>query len=197
METARIALAPSRDLLSVPSSSTIARSRSSCVSNDRSEKESFKVPLTLAAAFLQPRPPYRFASPSRSSSTSAAPVEAPDGTEAAPTAPPSRSQTPSTAGRRARPATTAAAPVEAPDGTEADPTAPPSSSQTAFTVGRPRLSRISSPLRRDILGMPLQPSHEVLDQPWHTLRRVVYELEHRLLLAGGVLLGPGLEQVGS
>src|SRR4028119_1779124 len=151
METARIALAPSRDLLSVPSSSTIARSRSSCVSNDRFENESLKVPLTLAAAFRQPRPPYRFASPPRRPSPSAAPVEAPDGTEA-------------------------------------DPTAPPSSSQTAFTVGRPRLSRISSPLRRDILGMPLQPSHEVLDQPWHTLRRVVYELEHLLLLAGELLL---------
>src|ERR671917_603015 len=150
-ETARIALAPNRDLLAVPSNSTIARSRSSCVSNDRSLNDSFKVPLTFAVAFRQPRPSYRSASPSRSSSASAAPVEAPEGTEA-------------------------------------DPTAPPSSSQTAFTVGRPRLSRISNPLRRDILGMPLQPPHEVFDQPWHTLRRVVYELEHRLPLVDKLLL---------
>src|SRR5579862_7179631 len=46
--------------------------------------------LTLATAFCTPLPPYRFESPSRSSSASCAPVDAPEGTAARPQAPPVR-----------------------------------------------------------------------------------------------------------
>ncbi len=48
------------------------------------------VSLTLAIAFSTPLPPKRLGSPSRRSSASWMPVDAPDGTAAEPVAPPSR-----------------------------------------------------------------------------------------------------------
>src|SRR6476646_8305522 len=54
--------------------------------------------LTLPTAFRTPLPPYRAASPSRSSSASRSPVDAPDGTAARPNAPPSRVTSTSTVG---------------------------------------------------------------------------------------------------
>src|SRR5947207_2319130 len=54
--------------------------------------------LTLRTALRTPFPPYRDASPSRSSTASWAPVDAPDGTMADPTAPPSRNTSTSTVG---------------------------------------------------------------------------------------------------
>src|SRR5438445_8348425 len=54
--------------------------------------------LTLPTAFRTPLPPYRAASPSRSSSASRSPVEAPDGTAARPNAPPASVTSTSTVG---------------------------------------------------------------------------------------------------
>src|SRR5215208_5250473 len=147
METAKIAFAPSRDLVSVPSSSTSALSTSACPSKECQAKASCMAPPTFAAAVRHPRPPYRCGSPSLSSSASAEPVEAPEGTDAV-------------------------------------PTAVLSSSQVAFRVGRPRLSKISSPVKRAIFDIALQPPHEGLGQLRYALGRVWQESEHRLSLAG-------------
>src|SRR3712207_7845780 len=57
------------------------------------------VPPTFATARRHPNPPYRCRSPSLSSSASAAPVDAPEGTDAIPRAPPSSSQNARTVGR--------------------------------------------------------------------------------------------------
>src|SRR5213080_42624 len=54
---------------------------------------------TLATARSTPLPPYRFGSPSRSSTASRWPVEAPDGTAAVPRAPPARVTVASTVGK--------------------------------------------------------------------------------------------------
>src|SRR5512142_1054507 len=54
--------------------------------------------LTAATAFRTPLPPKRFLSPSRSSSASRSPVEAPEGTAARPMAPPSSTTSTSTVG---------------------------------------------------------------------------------------------------
>src|SRR5690606_14906800 len=54
--------------------------------------------FTLATAWSTPLPPYRFRSPSRSSSASPAPVEAPLGTAARPTVPSSSTTSASTVG---------------------------------------------------------------------------------------------------
>src|SRR6185503_7543620 len=54
--------------------------------------------LTLRTAFNTPLPPYRFLSPSRSSTASCSPVEAPDGTAARPISPPARTTSASTVG---------------------------------------------------------------------------------------------------
>src|SRR3989442_3823538 len=98
METARIALAPSVDLFSVPSScfmtkSTMACSRASIPSTSLAMRE-----FTLSTAFVTPLPRKRFLSPSRSSSASRDPVDAPDGTAARPTAPESSTQSTSIVG---------------------------------------------------------------------------------------------------
>src|SRR5262245_27019400 len=53
-------------------------------------------PFTLPTAFSTPLPAYRFLSPSRSSSASRSPVDAPDGTAAVPLAPPERTTVAST-----------------------------------------------------------------------------------------------------
>ena len=59
-------------------------------------------PLTWPTALRTPLPPYRFGSPSRSSSASRVPVDAPDGTAARPRAPDSRTTSTSTVGIAAR-----------------------------------------------------------------------------------------------
>src|SRR4249919_594668 len=56
------------------------------------------VRLTLPTALRTPLPPYRDASPSRSSSASRSPVDAPDGTAARPNAPPASVTSTSTVG---------------------------------------------------------------------------------------------------
>ncbi len=56
------------------------------------------VSVTLATAPRTPLPPKRALSPSRSSTASWAPVEAPDGTAARPTAPSARTTSTSTVG---------------------------------------------------------------------------------------------------
>src|SRR6266852_6079044 len=55
-------------------------------------------PLTFATALRTPLPPYRRLSPSRSSSASRTPVDAPDGTAARPNAPPASVTSTSTVG---------------------------------------------------------------------------------------------------
>src|SRR5688500_16346771 len=55
-------------------------------------------PLTASMAFRTPLPPKRLLSPSRSSTASRVPVEAPDGTAARPVAPLSRTTSTSTVG---------------------------------------------------------------------------------------------------
>ena len=65
----------------------------------RGRRSAFAIsPLTLATAFRTPLPPYRALSPSRSSSASRSPVDAPDGTAARPSAPPSSVTSTSTVG---------------------------------------------------------------------------------------------------
>src|SRR6187401_433254 len=56
-------------------------------------------PSTCATALRTPFPAYRFLSPSRSSSASRSPVDAPDGTAAVPLAPPDRTTVASTVGK--------------------------------------------------------------------------------------------------
>src|SRR3954469_1897513 len=86
-EAPRIALAPSFPLVGVPSSAISARSiprwSFACMP--------FNTPpislLTCSTALSTPLPPKRFLSPSRNSTASLMPVEAPDGTIASPTVP--------------------------------------------------------------------------------------------------------------
>src|SRR6266704_6014445 len=87
IETPSMALAPSFDLFSVPSSAINAASTVSCgVASERSRRSRIAV-LTFEMALRTPLPPYRATSPSRSSRASYRPVEAPDGTEAMPQCP--------------------------------------------------------------------------------------------------------------
>ena len=89
-ETPRIAFAPSLDLVGVPSSAISAWSSAACSDSDPSGRPTAaraSSPLAFATARKTPLPPYRFASPSRSSSASREPVEAPEGTAALPIAP--------------------------------------------------------------------------------------------------------------
>ena len=89
IETPSSALAPSRLLVGVPSSAIIASSSAALVELAGRRRRSAISPLTLATALRTPLPPYRALSPSRSSSASRSPVDAPDGTAARPNAPPS------------------------------------------------------------------------------------------------------------
>ena len=82
MDTPTTALAPRRDLSAVPSSSSSAASRSDKVSKDRPDKASRISPLTAAAASRTPCPEKRVGSPSRRSTASREPVDAPAGTPA-------------------------------------------------------------------------------------------------------------------
>src|SRR5690606_34757041 len=96
--TPRMALAPMRPLFSVPSRAIIARSSAIWSSASRPERMSKISPLTDSTAFKTPWPPVRALSPSRSSTASCAPVEAPEGTAARPNAPLSRTASTSTVG---------------------------------------------------------------------------------------------------
>src|SRR5690348_15796225 len=98
METARIALAPRRDLFSVPSSSTSTRSMCVCSETSRPRIASQISVFTFSTAFCTPLPKKRCASPSRSSIASRVPVDAPEGTAARPIAPDSTSTSASTVG---------------------------------------------------------------------------------------------------
>ncbi len=85
-ETPRMALAPSLDLLGVPSSSSMRWSTSRC-SDASKPTSSGPIPSRTAfTALSTPLPPYRLP-PSRSSIASNAPVDAPDGTAARLTVP--------------------------------------------------------------------------------------------------------------
>src|SRR5271168_1033916 len=98
METARIALAPRRDLVGVPSSEIILWSRPRWSAASKPMTALASSPLALAAALSTPLPRYLVLSPSRSSSASCSPVDAPDGTAPRPNAPPSRRTSASTVG---------------------------------------------------------------------------------------------------
>ena len=93
-----MAFAPSCPLLGVPSSSTIAWSMARWSVASTSSSAGPIVVLTWFTACSTPLPPQRAALPSRNSTASKAPVEAPDGTAARPVAPDSRMTSTSTVG---------------------------------------------------------------------------------------------------
>ena len=82
IETPTVALAPSLLLFGVPSRSIIAWSASASELQVRPRSRPAISPLTFPAAVSTPLPPYRPVSPSRSSTASRDPVEAPEGTPA-------------------------------------------------------------------------------------------------------------------
>src|SRR4051812_4545724 len=86
-ETPRIAFAPSRPLFSVPSSSSRRASTAFWSSASTPFSACAISPSTLLTARVTPFPPHAALSPSRSSSASCTPVDAPDGTAARPNAP--------------------------------------------------------------------------------------------------------------
>src|SRR3954452_10162852 len=93
-----MALAPSRPLLSLPSRSRRRRSVAIWSSASWPRSASAISPFTAATAFRTPLPPNRPLSPSRSSTASRVPVDAPEGTAARPCAPLSRKTSTSTVG---------------------------------------------------------------------------------------------------
>src|SRR4051812_1862138 len=97
-ETPRMALAPSRLLFGVPSRSIMIWSSWACCSTSRPLNASKISPLTAPTALVTPLPRYRALSPSRSSTASWAPVEAPEGTPARPRVPSSSTTSTSTVG---------------------------------------------------------------------------------------------------
>src|SRR3989440_10626968 len=98
METARMALAPSRDLVGVPSSEIILWSSARWSAASRLTMDLAISVLALATALSTPFPRYFDLSPSRNSRASCSPVEAPEGTAARPSAPPARRTSASTVG---------------------------------------------------------------------------------------------------
>ena len=89
-DTPRIAFAPRRFLFAVPSSSTMISSMVICSVTSRPTSASAISTFTESTASSTPLPRYRFLSPSRLSTASCAPVDAPDGTAARPCWPPPR-----------------------------------------------------------------------------------------------------------
>ena len=89
-ETPTSAFAPRFALLSLPSSSIIFSSTARWSLNVPASRASRITLLILATAFCTPLPRYLALSPSRSSTASRVPVEAPDGTPARPRLPSSR-----------------------------------------------------------------------------------------------------------
>ncbi len=96
-ETPRIALAPSRDLLGVPSRSISVRSMAPCSVARAPTSAPAMSWLTLDTALATPLP-LQASPPSRSSVASNSPVEAPEGTAARPLAPESSVTSTSTVG---------------------------------------------------------------------------------------------------
>ena len=84
-------------MFGVPSSSIIVRSSADCSAARAPFSASAISPLTLATAFESPLPP-QASPPSRSSTASNSPVEAPEGTAAHPDAPDSSTTSASTVG---------------------------------------------------------------------------------------------------
>src|SRR4051812_29886535 len=97
-ETPRMALAPRLPLLSVPSRSSIAGSTSRCSVASKPTSAGAICSRTASTACPTPLPPYRLLSPSRRSTASKAPVEAPDGTAARAVVPSSSRTSTSTVG---------------------------------------------------------------------------------------------------
>ena len=97
-DTPKIAFAPKRDLLFVPSNSIIASSSSTCSRASAPTSASAISPFTNSTACNTPFPRYRVLSPSLNSTASCAPVDAPDGTAALPSVPSSRITSTSTVG---------------------------------------------------------------------------------------------------
>ena len=96
-ETPRMAFAPRRAFVSVPSSSIMAASSARCSRASSPRMRSAISPFTWATARPTPFPAHA-SPPSRSSTASCSPVEAPEGTAAAPNAPESRPTSTSTVG---------------------------------------------------------------------------------------------------
>ena len=82
IEVPTVALAPSLLLFAVPSRSIMAWSAAASEAQDRPRSRSAISVLTAATAPRTPLPSYRSGSPSRRSTASRDPVEAPDGTPA-------------------------------------------------------------------------------------------------------------------
>src|SRR5262249_55777320 len=89
---------PSLALLGVPSSASIVSSTETWSAASRPTTSGAMRSATLATARVTPLPRKRAPSPSRSSSASCSPVEAPEGTAARPRAPPARTTSASTVG---------------------------------------------------------------------------------------------------
>src|SRR5574338_174936 len=98
MDTASRALAPRRDLFSVPSRSMRVLSMKACSSASRPIMDSEISVFTFSTAWSTPLPRERAASPSRNSMASREPVEAPEGTAARPITPDSSRTSASTVG---------------------------------------------------------------------------------------------------
>jgi hypothetical protein len=94
----RIAFAPIRPLFGVPSSASSVASNARWSSASRPTTAGAISVLTLATALETPLPSHDPLSPSRSSTASNCPVEAPDGTAARPNAPEASSTSTSTVG---------------------------------------------------------------------------------------------------
>src|SRR4051794_24255365 len=149
-----MALAPRRDLFSVPSSSISTLSMCDCSETSRPRIASVISVLTCSTAFCTPLPKKRCMSPSRSSIASREPVEAPDGTAARPMAPDSTSTSASTVGlpresRISRATTSTMAVMQA-----------PGSDSGGFYLKPP--PALSSELPRERLGEPLGGLHLAL-----------------------------------
>ena len=98
-EAPSTALAPSRDLLSVPSSAISLASMAAWSSRSMPRSAGAISRVTFSTARRTPRPPCRRLSVSRSSSASCRPVLAPEGTIAQPTSPFDAATSTSTVGR--------------------------------------------------------------------------------------------------
>jgi len=98
IEAPRIAFAPSFPLFPVPSRSISIRSIMTCSVASYPTSLGAITRFTLRTAFVTPFPMNRFGSPSRSSTASRVPVDAPEGTIARPSAPDSSSTSTSTVG---------------------------------------------------------------------------------------------------
>ena len=149
IDTARIALAPRWRLLGVASRSSIVRSMSSCSRASKPLSAPAIGPLMLETAVRTPLPRKRSRSPSRSSTASWAPVDAPEGTAARPRTPVSRRTSASTVGlplesRISRPFTSTIADIQPPLDLQSSDPLSASSAARASWVNSFRRSREKS-----------------------------------------------------